>query len=169
VTDVMVLLIRGSMGAGKTTVMAEASDLLASRGLRHAAIDLDALGIVHHVERAAADLMYANLRAVWDNYRDAGVDRFLIAAAVENRAVLDAVRRSLGPVDTVVCRLRAPLAVMEERVRVREPGMQQQTFVSRVAELERLLDAAALDDFAVVNDGDVTRVARDMLVRAGWL
>ena len=33
------------MGAGKTTLMAEASDVLIERGIVHAAIDLDTLGI----------------------------------------------------------------------------------------------------------------------------
>ena len=35
------LIIRGSMGAGKTSVLGEASDLLALRHITHAAIDLD--------------------------------------------------------------------------------------------------------------------------------
>ncbi len=157
------------MGAGKTTVMAEASDVLASRGVRHAAIDLDGLGIVHHADRAADELTYTNLRTVWANYAAAGVNRLLIAAAVENRAVLDRLRESLPGAEIVVCRLRAPLAVMEDRVRVREPGLHQEKFVARVAELERQLDAAGVEDFAVVNDGDVTQVALEVLSRAGWL
>src|SRR5688500_7102899 len=37
---VRVLVITGSMGAGKTTVMGEVSDLLAARGVRHAALDI---------------------------------------------------------------------------------------------------------------------------------
>src|SRR5262249_32085062 len=41
------LVITGSMGAGKTTVMAEAGDLLSARGVVHAAIDLDGLAIAH--------------------------------------------------------------------------------------------------------------------------
>jgi hypothetical protein len=40
-------LIAGSMGTGKTTTMAEASDLLAERGIPQAAIDVDALGFAH--------------------------------------------------------------------------------------------------------------------------
>ena len=38
-----VLLISGSMGSGKTTVMGEASDLLREMSISHAAIDLDAV------------------------------------------------------------------------------------------------------------------------------
>jgi predicted ATPase len=39
------LLITGTMGAGKTTLMAETSDVLIERGIVHAAIDPDTLGI----------------------------------------------------------------------------------------------------------------------------
>ncbi len=41
------LIITGTMGAGKTTVLAEASDILALLHITHAAIDLDALGLAH--------------------------------------------------------------------------------------------------------------------------
>ena len=41
------LIITGTMGAGKTSVLGEASDILALRGIAHAAIDLDALGLAH--------------------------------------------------------------------------------------------------------------------------
>ncbi len=59
---------------------------------------------------------------------------------------------------------------MRQRIRVREPGMLQQKFVTRVAELEASLDATGVEDFSVDNDsGSVTDVAREVLVRAGWL
>jgi len=68
------------------------------------------------------------------------------------------------------CRVRAPIAVMQARVRLREPGMLQAQWVDRVAVLEQVLDAAGLEDFSIENDGvPVTAVARDMLVRAGWI
>jgi Ni2+-binding GTPase involved in maturation of urease and hydrogenase len=38
---VKVIIISGSMGAGKTAVMGEASDVLLSRSINHASIDLD--------------------------------------------------------------------------------------------------------------------------------
>ena len=41
------LIITGSMGAGKTSVLAEASDILALGKIVHAAIDLDTLALAH--------------------------------------------------------------------------------------------------------------------------
>jgi len=164
------IVITGSMGAGKTTVMAEASDLLAARGVVHAAIDLDELGIAHLGARHDDDLPYRNLESVWHNYREAGIDALLLAAAVVSRAELERIRGALRATRMVVCRLRAPLEAMQSRIRAREPGMLQGQFVARAAALDEMLDAASLEDFAVVNDGrPVTDVAREMLVGAGWL
>ena len=56
------LIITGTMGSGKTAVLAEASDLLARRRIAHAAIDLDAIGLAHLPSAANSDdVMYRNL------------------------------------------------------------------------------------------------------------
>ena len=75
------------MGAGKTTVMGEASDLLAARGVVHAAFDLHALGIVLLNEPLSRELHYRNLAAIYNNCVEAGVESFVIAAAIESREV----------------------------------------------------------------------------------
>jgi adenylylsulfate kinase len=165
------LVITGSMGAGKTTVMAEASDLLAHRGFVHAALDFDALAVAHLPANAnQTELTCENLRRIWHNYEASDVNALLLAAAVESRAELERLRALVEPHDVVVCRLRAPIGTMQERIRIREPGMLQEQFVRRVAELDATLDVAAVEDFSLLNDGvSVTEVAREMLVRAGWL
>ena len=167
--DVQVIVITGSMGSGKTTMMAEASDILATCGLDHAAIDLDALGIAC-VPGHDADLTYRNLETVWTNCAVAGARRLLIAAAVESRAELDRIRAAVPGAHLVVCRLTASLDTMQQRVAVREPGMFRDRFVARVEELERLLDTAALEDFTMMNEArSVTETARAILRRAGWI
>jgi len=73
----------GTMGAGKTAVLGEASDILAQRQVVHAAIDLDALGLAHLPPAASTDgVMYDNLRAICRNYAALGVKRFLLARAI---------------------------------------------------------------------------------------
>ena len=182
--DYCVLVLTGSMGAGKTTLMAEAADLLTQRRIPHAAVDLDMLGFALLPAASAASdersepgmsasldrLMYLNLADVWENYRLAGVSRLIVARAVE-RPELPLLKRTIGNAQLTICRIRAPLEAMETRVRLREQGVFQDTFVKRVAELERLLDEAALEDCAVVNDGtqSITDVARQILTTAGWL
>ena len=170
-TAARVIVITGSMGAGKTTMMAEASDLLIARGMVHAAVDLDALAIGHLPGASLDEMAYVNLAAVWQNFAAAGVSALLVAGAMETRVELDRLRDAVGAEALVVCRLRAPLAVMEDRVRAREPGLLQPQLVARVSGLDGILDAAALEDFSLVNDGarPIADVAREMLVRAGWL
>jgi adenylylsulfate kinase len=167
---IRVLVITGSMGAGKTTVMAEASDLLTASDIVHAAIDLDALGIRHAPDATAHHIEYRNLVAVWRNYADAGITRLLIAEAIERREELELLQQAIPGSQLLICRLTASVETMQQRVRTREPGALQEAFVARVTELEALLDEAKVEDFSLDNsDRAVTDVAREMLVRAGWL
>jgi hypothetical protein len=185
------LVITGSMGAGKTTVLYEASDLLTAREIPHAAIDLDALGAAHLPSSVRAStiqastvrapgvgasdvqdehLMYRNLRSVWENYAGAGLHRLLLARALETRAELEFCREAVSAATVAVCRLTASVETMQARVQRRELGKLQNTFVARVPELEAILDDAHLEDFSVVNENRaVGEVAQEMLARAGWL
>ena len=165
------LIITGSMGSGKSTVLGAATDLLTLRSIPHAAIDLDTLGVFHPpVEVDGSNVLVRNLHCVWGNYAALGLSRLLLARAVETRTDLDACRQAVAAKRTIICRLRVSLETMQRRVRLREPGPFQQNFVARVAELEDMLERAQLEDFSIANeDGSVTGVAHEMLVRAGWL
>jgi predicted kinase len=168
-TIVDVLILSGSMGSGKTTVLGEISDLLKAARVPHAAIDLDWLAEGWLPGAAAADLMYRNLTSVWTNFASAGVSRAVIAEPIDSRAIRDRITEAIPGARLVICRLRASLATMQARVRTREPGMLQDRHVARVAELEALLDRAALEDFCVANDQrPIAEVAREVLARAGW-
>jgi len=168
--SVKVIVITGSMGSGKTTLMAEASDLLAAAGVNHAAIDLDGLGIGHVPEGAWPDLAYRNLASVWENFARAGATRLLLAEAVETEEELDRIRAAIPDSEVIVCRLRAKPETMQGRVLSREPGILRETFLARVVELESLLDEAMLEDFSLVNDdASITALARELLARAEWL
>jgi predicted kinase len=164
------IVISGSMGAGKTTVLGEASDLLVAAAIAHAAIDLDGVAAAGLSDEAATDLVYRNLRSLYANVVDAGLTRVLLAEAVESRGELDRIRDAAPAADVVVCRLIAPVATLQQRLRTREPGMLQDSFVARAADLDRVLERAGVEDFTVVNDArSVTDVARELLQHAGWL
>jgi adenylylsulfate kinase len=168
--ELRVIVITGTMGSGKTTVLAEASDILTACGVAHAAIDLDALGIAHLPDAAPIDLAYRNLSAVWSNYAALGVTRLLLAGAIENRDELNRILAVLPDAAIVLCRLTATLATMQQRVSLREPGMLHDKLVARVSELDEILDRAGLEDFSLSNDdGSVTRVATELLARSGWI
>jgi hypothetical protein len=165
------LIITGTMGAGKSAVLAEASDLLAQRRIGHAAIDLDALGLGWLPSGEKNDrVMYRNLESVCKNYEAEGVRRVLLARAMETREELEVCRGAVWAREVVVCRLTASVETMEQRVSGRETGILRGQFIERVAELHRILDGARLENFAVNNENrSLTEVAREVLVKAGWV
>ncbi|HEX8837974.1 MAG TPA: hypothetical protein VF748_13615 [Candidatus Acidoferrum sp.] len=165
---VSLLIITGTMGAGKTSILGEASDILTQRQVVHAAIDVDALGLAHLPSVIREDeAMYSNLRSVCKNYINLGIERFLMARVLESRSELDICRCAISATSTIVCRLTE---TMEQRVRMRELGMLQRKYVSRVAELNSALDNVQLENFAVVNDDrSLTAVAHEVLFKAGWI
>jgi hypothetical protein len=161
------------MGSGKTTMMGEISDLLAIGCVAHAAIDVDAFGNAHDPAGVIdlAEVAFRNVTAAVRTYAAEGIATFVMAGAIESGAELARLREALAATDIVVCRLIAPVAVMQQRVRLREPGIWEQKYVDRVEVLEAALDQAKVEDFSVVNDGTrpVTAVAREILQRTGWL
>jgi len=164
------LIITGTMGAGKSAVLGEASDILAERRIAHAAIDLDALGLAHLPSAAKDEVMYDNLRSICGNYAALGVQRFLVARAIEDDAQLKLCRDIISAANTVVCRLTASIEVMRRRVESREVGIAKREYVARVAKLNIILDRARLEDFTVNNENrSLTDVALEMLVKAGWV
>jgi hypothetical protein len=165
------LIITGTMGAGKTAVLGEASDILAQRRMVHAAIDVDALGVAHLPSAARSDgVMYDNLRSICRNYAALGVQRFLLARAIEDDAELKLCRDIIPAANTVLCRLTASIEAMTQRVEIRDSGISRRDCVARVAKLNDILDHARLEDFAVTNENrPLTDVALEMLVRAGWI
>ena len=171
-TAVPLLVISGSMGTGKTTVLSEASDLLREAGIPHAAIDLDWLGQMHPERDPHGQcLAFANLAAVWPNYVAAGAERLIVARVVEDRAELDHYRAAVPGARPVVCRLTAPLTLMHERLRIREPGMNLDRALERATELDGILERAGVEDFVVDNGPgrSIGDVAREVLFRADWL
>jgi len=159
------------MGAGKSTVLAEASDILGLRHIAHAAIDLDALGLAHLPSAARNDgVMYRNLQSVCKNYASLGVRRILLARAMEDRAELELCRGIVSATNTVVCRLTASIEAMQQRVKMRESGVSQGEYVARVEKLNAILDRARLEDFTVSSESrPLTEIAHEMLVKAGWI
>ena len=171
---VPVLLLSGSMGAGKTTVMGEVSDLLIEANISHACVDFDGLSLIH--PRAPDDphgsaLAFRNLKSIWANYRATGTKRLVIASVVESRAELARYEDAVPGAEIMLCRLLAPIATMHDRLRSRDPGIYLPRFLARSTHLDGILSAARIEDFTADNGPGrhVTDVAQDVLRRAGWL
>jgi hypothetical protein len=115
-------------------------------------------------------VMYDNLRSVCRNYAALGVQRFLLARALEDRTQLELCREATSASSMVVCRLIASIETARQRVRMRELGVSQEEYSARVAELNAILDRAQLEDFSVTNENrSLTDVALEVLSKAGWI
>lgn len=100
----------------------------------------------------------------------AGITRILLAEAVVAREEVEELRHAMSGAELVLCRLTADLETLQRRLLIREPGINQERFVERSRTLHEALEAAKVEDFIVVNDGRaITDVAREVLVRAGWM
>lgn len=132
---------------------------------------MDALGLAQLPSATCSDgVMYDNLRSIYRNYAALGVQRFLLARAIEDGARLRLCRDIIPAASTVVCRLTASIETMKGRVQIRDSGIWQRKYVARVAELNVILDRVHLEDFVVTNEHrSVTEVAIEMLVQAGWI
>jgi hypothetical protein len=59
---------------------------------------------------------------------------------------------------------------VKRRVELRDSGILQREYVNRAAKLNDILDRVQLEDFVVSNENrQVTDVALEMLVKAGWI
>lgn len=176
VTDtrtVQVLLITGTVGAGKTAVAREIGELLRKSGVTSAVIDLDSLSYVSpgvEDDRFNSRLVLRNLMAIWPNYASLGVDHVVLARFVAGVEELDAYRRAIPRATVTVCRVVAPAEIVQERLHRREPGVARAFLVELSRTLEPEIDALALEDFVVENgrSRSITGVAEEVLIRAGW-
>jgi adenylylsulfate kinase len=168
-----VLLLSGTVGVGKTTVAGAVGDLL--RGLRvpNAVIDLDGLRAAWPTpdgDPFHGALMLRNLRAVAANHRDAGAQRLVLAGVAETRADRDGIETAVGE-PVLLCRLRVEPTVLRARLVDRHQHDPEglRWHLDRAPKLDRILDAAALEDVAVdATTASVVEVARDVLAAAGW-
>lgn len=128
------LIITSSIRAGKTAVLAEASDILRLR------------------QWPNSDVMYGHLQFISKNYSSRAARRFLVARAMEDRIERELCRGVVSATNTIVCRLAASIETMPQRVKMRESGVSQRECVARVAELNVILDRARSEDLAVASE-----------------
>ncbi len=112
------VLITGTYGVGKTSVIEEMAELVEERGAAYAVMDLDWLmwfDAGSEDPAAGHRMMLKNLTAVVANYRAAGVRFFLLARAIRDRSELDSLKAELS-IPLRVVRLVVPLEEIERRL-----------------------------------------------------
>jgi adenylylsulfate kinase len=171
-SPVPVLLLNGTVGAGKTTVASEIHWILVDNEIPNAVIDLDWIRVCWpETSRWNADMMFENLSSMWRTYRRHGAQRLVLAHVIEDHTERERYLLAVPEAELTIVRLTGPEALRKERLRSRmPPGPDLDWHLHRTVELESILERADLDDHTIVNDERTVRhVATEILDRIGWL
>jgi ribosomal protein S18 acetylase RimI-like enzyme len=166
------LVINGTVGAGKTSVAEAAVDALRERGIPYGWLDVDALRRVYPTEPDdpfAQAVVLDHLAVMSGVFRRRGYRHLILAEVIERRADRELYERAFDGAELTVVRLTASEATRLARVEAREPDPWRAWHVTRTVELEAILEAAGVDDAVVDNDGrPLAEVAAEVLTLAGW-
>lgn len=168
-----VLVVNGTMGAGKTKVAAVISDLLREREVPHAWVDVDMLcqsWPTSPEDPYGQELAFANLAAIAPNLAARDLRHIVLARVVEDAADRERYELAFDGADVVLVRLSAGEATRDTRLTGREPqGYWRELALARTRELEDVLVALDLDDVVVDNDDRSAReVAAEVLAAIAW-
>jgi thymidylate kinase len=158
---VKAILLTGGVGTGKTTVLLALGELLEERAEPYALVDLDWLAWLRPAPGTLSvqDALVANLAAAWETFRRAGVERLVLARALQSAEELAAIRAALPGVELVAVRLTVPPEVQEQRLRARDTGRELEQHLAFLAagEQERFENAT------VANAGSPRDAAGEVL------
>jgi adenylylsulfate kinase len=161
------MIITGPVGAGKTTVALEVSELLEQAEVAHACVDLDALRYCYPRrpgDRFSTRLAMKNLAAIWVNFQECGAASLVVADVIETRSGLDRYRAAIPGADIFVVRLTATLQTLAQRLKRRELGVGLDWHLQRAPELTAIMERNRVEDLLVATDGrTVTQIAREIL------
>jgi ribose 1,5-bisphosphokinase PhnN len=170
-SHVPVLVVTGPVGVGKSAVLHEADRALIEARMAHATVVLEEIARSWPVmpgDDGDGPVAYANLASIWANFANRGAERLLIELILEDRAQLRHIRRAVPGAEVTVVRLRAPIALIEERLRNREPDPGSELDAARW--LVSRMEKSKIEDHLVDNDRrPLQEVAVDVLRLAGWL
>jgi hypothetical protein len=166
-----VLILNGSVGAGKTAIALAIHDILSLNKVPHACLDLDQFSYSWPpVGLYNSDTVFAALEKVWPVYQAAGIQKLILARVVETREGFRRYSEILNDASITLCRIIASEKVRRLRLKSRESGESLQWHLNRTVELERIFESAALEDFVITNENEpIEYIAQKTLKYAKWL
>ena len=148
------------------------SGLLAEKGILHACLDLPQISKAFPERRDDPwneQLARHNLACMWLNFRAVGVERLIVTRVLESRSLIRHLTDAVPGAEVVVVRLRAPLAVVQARIRERN-GDHAEWFLDAAEHLVPAMDAQAVEDYLIDNSAlSIDQTAREVLRVTGWL
>ncbi len=167
------ILLTGTVGVGKTTVLTEIGEILDAAQEPYALVDLDWLAWIRPAEGSGATVtgvLGENLRHVAATFRSAGIRRIAVARAICDPGEVEAIRVALGASRLTVVRLTAAPPAIEDRLRARDRGAQLTEHLLEAHAFKAAAEAAGIGDVVLRTDeADPTAVARAAMAQAKWI
>lgn len=165
-----VIFIGGRSGVGKTSVAAEASNILQRADIPHAVIEGDNLDQAYPEPwRNGIDLAEQNLAAMWANYQSAGYCRLIYTNTVSVLQIPTLVAALGTNVRSFGVLLTATDATAAQRLVQREIGTALEEHIERSALAAVRLEGASAAHRVLTDHRSVEDIAKDVLSAAGWL
>ena len=170
-SPVPVLLITGPVGVGKTSTAGAVSSLLSQQGILHAWVDLPQIS--QALPERDADpwneqLAHRNLACMWQNFRAVGVERLIVTRVLESRSLVHRIEEAVPAAQVVVVRLRAPLEIIQARLRARD--REPEWFLDAAEHLVPAMDEQPVEDYLIDNSSSsIDQTAREVLSAVAWL
>ena len=167
---VPVLLVTGPIGVGKTAVLHEADALLIEAGSHHATVELEEIARCWpNAIEGSRNLRLPKPRGAWSNFVAVGASRLLLSVLVEQRSDLRLVSEAIPGAAITVVRFHAPLSVLEQRVRQREPLGPEGELVGARWWTQHFNEVRVEDYVVETENRSVGEIAREVLRLADWL
>lgn len=170
--NIPVLIITGPVGIGKTSVAWEISELLEDHAVSHAVIDADACYLFPRpkADPRGLNLYYNNLKSIWSNIQQEGIDRLILTKVIESQEDLDGIKKILPNTEIQVIRLQAPINIISQRLAKREIGSGYEWHLARATKFLDIWSRNTMEGKLIQADNrSVREIAQEILQVVNWI
>ncbi|KAA3665524.1 MAG: hypothetical protein DWQ04_00170 [Chloroflexi bacterium] len=166
-----VLILSGTVGAGKTAVSYATHDILSAKNIPHACLDLDCFSYSWPPLGAFnSDTVFDVLEKVWPVYMQKGASKLILARVVESESEIRRYSQVLKTQSITLIRVTASEEVRKSRLKKRELGASLTWHLNRTTQLEKILEKLMIENFVITNENrSVEHVAEEALKLVKWL